>query len=90
MILTIFYDTVGYIAATFTTISFLPQLVKIVKTKSTKDVSLVMYLIMLTGVALWLFYGISINSWPMIVANSTTIILVGSILFIKWKYSKTK
>jgi MtN3 and saliva related transmembrane protein len=73
----------GYIAAACTTISFIPQAVKVYKTKSTKDISLVMFLLMTAGVAFWLIYGLLINSFPVIAANAATLLLSFYILIIK-------
>ncbi|MBN8702631.1 MAG: SemiSWEET transporter [Bacteroidetes bacterium] len=90
MLASILFEIIGYTAATLTTIAFLPQLVRIIKTRSTKDVSWGMYFIMLTGVGLWLTYGLLIQAWPIIFANTITIVLVGAILYIKWSVEKKK
>ena len=79
-------DTIGYIAAAFTTFAFLPQLIKIIKNKKANDVSLLMYLVMLTGIGLWLAYGIMIHSLPVIAANSLTFLFVLAILFLKVRF----
>lgn len=79
-------DIIGFFAATLTTIAYLPQLIRIIKTRSTKDVSLLMYLVMLTGVVLWLVYGIQIGSKPVIVANTITTIFVATIMVFKLRY----
>ncbi len=76
----------GYIAATCTTVSFLPQAIKVIKTKRTKDISLGMYVVFTGGVAAWLVYGIMINELPIIVANCITLILAATILGFKIKY----
>lgn len=77
---------IGLIAATCTTISFLPQAIKSWKTKHTKDLSLPMYLIVTIGVFLWLVYGLLINDLPLILANFITLMLSSSVLFLKIKY----
>lgn len=77
---------VGLIAGTLTTVSFLPQIIKIWKTKSTKDISLGMFVILCAGIFLWLLYGICINAFPVIIANSAILILVFIILVFKIKY----
>jgi len=79
-------DPIGYIAATLTTFAFLPQLVKIVKTRSVHDISFLMYLVMLIGVGLWLIYGFYIQSWPLAVANGFTFLFVFIILILKLKW----
>ena len=85
-----FVEILGLIAGTLTTISFLPQLVKIVKNKSAKDVSLLMFLIFTVGIFLWLVYGILTLTLAIIIANSVTIILALSILILKIKYDRKK
>jgi len=85
-----FVELLGVIAGTLTTISFLPQLVKIVKNKSSKDVSLLMFLIFTLGIFLWLVYGILTLTLAIIIANSVTIVLALSILILKIKYDRKK
>lgn len=77
---------IGLVAAACTTISFLPQMIKSWKTKSTKDVSLPMYILQITGAVLWLTYGIMLNSLPMILANSVALVFVLSIVYLKVRY----
>lgn len=77
---------IGFIAAILTTFSFLPQVLKVWKTRSAKDVSLGMYLILSIGVALWLIYGIFIVSWPMILSNALTLVLACMVLGMKLKF----
>ncbi len=81
-----FITVIGFIAATITTIAFIPQIIQIWKTKSTKDISLKMYAILCTGVFLWLIYGIMILSWPIIVANAVVLSLSLIIIIFKIKY----
>ena len=76
----------GLLAATLTTIAFIPQVTKIWKSKSAKDVSLGMFIVFCTGVALWLAYGILLGEMPIIVANTITLILALAILAMKLKY----
>ena len=77
---------IGTFAAIFTTFSFLPQVIKVVKTKHTKDLSLLMYSIFEIGVILWLIYGILIQAWPVAIANMVTIIFSTIILIYILKY----
>jgi MtN3 and saliva related transmembrane protein len=77
---------IGFSAATLTTVSFLPQVIQVWKTKSTKDISLGMFSIFSTGVFLWLIYGILIKDWAVFVANFVTLILASIILIFKLKY----
>jgi MtN3 and saliva related transmembrane protein len=68
------FTIIGLLAAICTTISFLPQAVRIIKTKHTKDISLAMYSIFTTGIFLWLVYGILMNDLPLIISNAITVI----------------
>jgi len=76
----------GLTAAALTTISFLPQAVKAIRTRKTKDLSLLMYFVLATGILLWLIYGLMINDLPLILANSVTFALALTILILKIKY----
>lgn len=73
-------EIIGLIAAVCTTFAFIPQVMKVWKTKQTKDLSLRMYSIMFIGIILWLVYGIRIDSLSIIMANVVTATLVGTIL----------
>jgi MtN3 and saliva related transmembrane protein len=77
---------VGFFAAFCTTISFLPQVIKVYKTRSTKDISLYMFLIFTIGTFCWLIYGIIESSLPIIIANTITLILSAIILLYKIKF----
>lgn len=79
-------EVIGIIAGTLTTASFLPQALRIMKTKHTKDLSLPMYVAFVIGVAFWLIYGIMLQSISVILANSITFIFAGTILVFKIKY----
>jgi MtN3 and saliva related transmembrane protein len=73
-------EIIGLIAAVCTTFAFIPQVMKVWKTKQTKDLSLRMYSIMFIGILLWLVYGIRIDSLSIMLANVITATLVGTIL----------
>jgi len=77
----------GILAAICTTVAFAPQAYKIYKEKSAKEVSLTMYLIMFSGLILWLTYGILINSFSIKLANTISILLVGMIIYYKLRDS---
>ena len=77
---------IGLIAAACTTFSYVPQAVKTIKTKDTKSLSLIMYVIMTVGIVLWLFYGVLKNDLPIIIANTITLLFAGIILILKIKY----
>jgi MtN3 and saliva related transmembrane protein len=78
--------TIGFVAALLTTIAFLPQALKVWQTRSAKDVSLGMYMLFTLGVALWLIYGVLLNSWPIIVSNLLTLVLAGVVLAMKLRF----
>lgn len=75
----------GYLAAFCTTIAFIPQAIKVYKTKHTKDISLGMFSLLIVGLVLWLWYGILLSSYPIILANSVTLIIATYILITKLK-----
>lgn len=79
-------DWLGSIAATLTTTSFIPQVWQAWRTRHTKDISLGMYAIFTAGIAMWLFYGILLGSWPIIIANSITVCLAGAVLAMKLRF----
>ena len=84
-------DLIGSVAGTLTTLSFLPQVLKTYRSRSAKDISLVMFLLFSLGVFLWLLYGLSIQSMPIIISNGITLVLSLSILVMKfWFGRKTK
>lgn len=79
-------NLLGLTAGVFSTIAFLPQLIKIIKSRSTKDISLLMYIVISIGILLWLIYGLCIDSMPIILANAVTLVIVVYILLMKLKY----
>lgn len=79
-------SVIGFIAGALTTASFIPQVIKIIITKSTKDISIEMFAAFSLGVFLWLIYGIFIKSHPVIIFNFITFILTCVILIFKLKY----
>ncbi len=76
----------GLLAATLTTVAYVPQLLKVIKTRSTHDISLAMYIVVCTGVLLWLIYGILIHNTPIIVANAVTFVIACAVLVMKIRY----
>ena len=78
----------GYLAAILTTVAFLPQLIKTLKTKKAEDVSLITLIMFITGVGSWIIYGYKISSTPILIANIITFILNLLILILKIYYSK--
>ncbi|MDZ7961768.1 MAG: SemiSWEET transporter [Aulosira sp. DedQUE10] len=81
-----FVTLLGLVAASITTVSFLPQMMKIWQTKSAKDVSFLMLICFNTGIFLWLIYGIILKQLPIILANSATLFFNLIILWLKIKY----
>ena len=84
----IYIEFFGYFAAVLTTLAFIPQLIKTLKTKKAEDVSLTTLIMFLTGVASWIIYGIQISSKPILIANIITFLLNFLILTFKLIYSK--
>ncbi|MFN3377230.1 MAG: SemiSWEET transporter [Burkholderiaceae bacterium] len=82
-------DLVGYIAAMLTTCSFVPQALHTFRTRDVSGISLGMYSVFTTGVALWLAYGLALLAWPIVVANAITLMLAGAILAMKLRYSRS-
>jgi MtN3 and saliva related transmembrane protein len=76
-------DLTGYSAAVLTTVAFIPQALKSWRTRDLSGVSLTMYSLFTAGVALWLAYGIFLDSWPIIIANMVTLSLAGTVLALK-------
>jgi MtN3 and saliva related transmembrane protein len=79
-------DLIGSLAATLTTVSFIPQVWQVYRTRHTLDISLGMYIAFTAGVALWLLYGILLGSWPIIIANGITVCLAGTVLIMKIRF----
>jgi MtN3 and saliva related transmembrane protein len=79
-------DLIGWLATTLTTFAFVPQVWRAWNTRSARDLSLPMYMIFTTGVALWLAYGLMIHSWPIIIGNIVTLVLASCVLAMKLKF----
>ncbi|MFA7350315.1 MAG: SemiSWEET transporter [Methylotenera sp.] len=79
-------ELVGYIAAFLTTLAFVPQAHHSWKTRDLSGVSLPMYCLFSLGVFSWLIYGVMINSWPIVMANSITLVLACVVLYLKMKH----
>lgn len=83
-----FVTLLGFLAATFTTISFLPQVLKVWRSGRADDISLGMYGLFCTGIALWLAYGLLTDDLPIIAANIVTLALAGSVLALAIRYRR--
>jgi MtN3 and saliva related transmembrane protein len=81
-------DFIGYVAATCTTLSFLPQLIRVLRLRSAREISLGMFLIFSIGTALWLTYGLLAHSKPVVAANAVTFVLSISILVLKLRFDR--
>ena len=79
-------EITGFLAAFLTTIAFIPQLIKTWRSKSAEDVSVIMFIAFIAGVALWCVYGVEIHSLPIVFANIITFMLAVSILTLKLIY----
>ena len=87
-------EWLGYVAATLTTLSFVPQAVLTLRTRDVSGISEAMYGAFTLGVALWLVYGWQLGQWPIIVANAVTLVLALAILVTKlaveWRALRTR
>jgi MtN3 and saliva related transmembrane protein len=81
-------EHVGYAAAFCTTTAFVPQLTRVIRTRSARDISLPTFLLFSVGVFLWLLYGLYTGSKPVIASNSVTLVLSLSILILKLRYDR--
>ncbi len=82
-------DAIGSVAATLTTVAFVPQTLLTLRTRDVSGISLPMYLAFTLGIALWLVYGCLIGAWPVIIANAFTLLLAGAILGMKIWFEAT-
>jgi len=83
---TVWIDAIGSVAAVLTTASFIPQAWHSFKTRDVSGISLGMYSAFTLGVALWLLYGVLLQSWPLMIANSITLVLAAAILGMKLRF----
>jgi len=79
-------DTIGFVAGAMTTFSFLPQVIKAWRSRSTADISLAMFVLFCAGLVLWTAYGLAIGSAPIVAWNGITLLLAGTILLLKLRY----
>jgi MtN3 and saliva related transmembrane protein len=79
-------DYTGYAAALCTTSAYVPQVLRVWRTRSTKDISLKMFLVLVTGLSLWLVYGFWRGEVPLIIANGITLVLASTILYFKIRH----
>jgi len=79
-------EFIGYLAALMTTCSFVPQAWLTFRTRDVSGISVGMYSVFTTGVALWLAYGVLLGAWPIVAANAVTLALAMAILFMKLRF----
>jgi MtN3 and saliva related transmembrane protein len=79
-------NAIGMVAAVCTTVSFVPQLIRVWQLRSAREISLMMFLVFSLGVFLWLVYGVLIHSLPVILANAVTLALSLAILALKVRF----
>jgi MtN3 and saliva related transmembrane protein len=79
-------EFIGMAAAVLTTACWVPQAVRTIRTRDTRGISLWAQLLLVSGIGLWLVYGLMIMSWPLIFANTITFGLVATILTLKLRY----
>jgi MtN3 and saliva related transmembrane protein len=77
---------IGTVAGTLTTAAYLPQVVKVWRSRSAGDISLQMYILMVTGASLWVVYGLLLMQWPVIIANGVSLLFTAVILMFKLRY----
>jgi len=80
----------GIAAGVLTAISMMPQVIKTIKTKEAENISPVMLIILIAGVALWIVYGCIKKDWPIIITNSFSVLVNLSMLFLHWRYKENK
>lgn len=88
MLLTILETTVGIIAGILTSASLLPQLFKMVKEKQATNASAGMFIVLMSGVALWIWYGFMKNDWPIIITNAFSFFINAVILVLRRMYHR--
>jgi MtN3 and saliva related transmembrane protein len=81
-------NILGIIAGILTSVSMVPQLIKVLKEKNVDDISLVMLLVLITGVSLWVWYGVIKSEWPIILSNAFSVLMNLSLLVCYMIYKK--
>ncbi|MCX9156126.1 SemiSWEET transporter [Niveibacterium sp. 24ML] len=82
----LYVEVLGYLAATLTTVAFVPQAWLTWKTRSAHGVSLGMYSVFICGIVMWMIYGLLIAAWPVVIANIITLLLASFILIMKIRF----
>lgn len=81
-------QVMGILASILTAISMLPQLIKMIKEKNAENVSILMLFVLLTGLGLWMYYGILIKDWIIIISNGFSVLLNVILLIYTMRYKK--
>lgn len=81
-------DHLGYVAALCTTSAFVPQVLLVWRQRGAPGVSTGMYLIFISGVMLWFWYGLALRAWPVVIANGLTLLLASSVISMKWHFER--
>ena len=79
-------DWLGTVAGIFTTIAYLPQVIKVWRSRSAGDISMSMYAVLFGGIVCWLAYGWILSIWPVIIANAVTLVLVAAVIAMKLRW----
>lgn len=79
---------IGIVAGVLTASSMLPQLIKTIKEKEAEDISVVMLLVLISGLSLWIFYGIKRDDMPLIITNGFSLLLNFAMVFLRYRYRK--
>lgn len=77
---------IGTVAGTLTTAAYLPQVLQVWRSRSAGDISLPMYVMMVTGATLWVIYGLMLSAWPVVMANGVSLFFLIPILLFKLSY----
>lgn len=81
-------ELLGWVAGALTTLSFIPQLIQVIKLKSAREISLTFNSMLLIGMIMWLIYGIVKGLGPVILWNATSVVLIGTLFYAKLRYGK--
>ncbi len=81
-------EYLGYIGGVLTTFCYIPQIIRVFKLKSAKEISLLFTVMLLIGIICWLFYGILLSLVPIILWNSIALVMSVVLLYAKLKYGK--
>lgn len=81
-------NVLGTIAGILTSVSMLPQLIKVIKEKNVEDLSILTLAVLITGLSLWVWYGILKEEWPIILSNGFAVIINSILMTCLFIYKK--